>query len=201
MNPKLRRLVCTPLSEQYALFDLDKADASHLPLSIGKIGLHLTTEGVFGTFLLRRGGANGLPPDQVHDLVESTVQELCEPMGVPAPYAIEYSHPTPRIMFSSAAKACMKTTPRARSHPLYPSRDLVDVSLARSSSARKRDRFANAQTDVRSRSQESRHRFHCLSRNPGDSPRQDDIFPGGKGGMHGYFSWWSTSSTASWRSL
>jgi hypothetical protein len=93
MNPKLRRLVRTSSSEQYALFDLDQTDASYNPLSIGKIDLHLTTEGVFGTFLLWRGVVDGLPPDQVHALVESTVQELCEPMGVPAFYAIEYFAP------------------------------------------------------------------------------------------------------------
>ena len=93
MNIKLRRLVRTPSSEQYALFDLDQTDASYNPLSIGKIDLHHTTEGVYGTFLLWRGAVDGLPPDQVHALVESTVQELCEPMGVPAFYAIEYFAP------------------------------------------------------------------------------------------------------------
>lgn len=94
MNIKLRRLVRTQSSEQYALFDLDQTDANYDPLSIGKLDLHYTAEGVYGTFLLWKKAVNGLPEDQVHALIEATVQELCEPMGVPAFYAIEFFSPT-----------------------------------------------------------------------------------------------------------
>ena len=52
MNLKLRRLVWTPHSEQYALFDLDQTDASFDPISIGKLDLHYTTDAIYGTFLL-----------------------------------------------------------------------------------------------------------------------------------------------------
>ena len=93
MNVKLRRLVRTPSSEQYALFDLDQTYASYSPLSIGKLDLHHTADGVYGTFLLWRETVDGLPTDQVHALVQSTIQELCEPMGVPAFYAVEYFAP------------------------------------------------------------------------------------------------------------
>ena len=44
MNLKLRRLVRTPASEQYALFDLDKMDENYDPVSAGKIDLHIVPE-------------------------------------------------------------------------------------------------------------------------------------------------------------
>jgi hypothetical protein len=90
MNLKLRRLVRTPSSEQFALFDLDQTDSDFDPLSIGKLDLHYTTDGIYGTFLLWSKAFEALSADQVHALVEATIQELCEPMGVPAFYAIEF---------------------------------------------------------------------------------------------------------------
>jgi hypothetical protein len=93
MNLKLRRLVRTLSSEQYALFDLDQTDANYDPLSIGKLDLHFTADGVYGTFLLWQNAIAGSPTERVRALVEATVQELCEPMGVPAFYAIEFFSP------------------------------------------------------------------------------------------------------------
>jgi hypothetical protein len=90
MNLKLRRLVRTPYSEQYALFDLDRTDANYDPMSVGKLDLHYTTEGIYGTFLLWKKAINGMPNDQVHNLVQAAVQELAEPMGLPAFYALEF---------------------------------------------------------------------------------------------------------------
>lgn len=93
MNLKLRRLVRTSSSEQYALFDSDRTDDNYDPLSIGKLDMHYTADGVYGTFLLWAQVADELPPDQVGDLVEATLQEICEPMGLPAFYAVEYFSP------------------------------------------------------------------------------------------------------------
>ena len=93
MNIKLRRLVRTGSSEQYALFDLDQTDANYDPRSIGKLDLHYTDDGIYGTFLLWKGAVSGLPKDQVETLAESTIQELCEPMGVPGFYAVEFFSP------------------------------------------------------------------------------------------------------------
>jgi len=90
MNLKLRRLVRTPCSEQYALFDLDRTDANYDPMSVGKLDLHYTAEGIYGTFLLWNEAIAGMPTDQVHTLVQATVQELSEPMGLPAFYALEF---------------------------------------------------------------------------------------------------------------
>ena len=93
MNLKLRRLVRTPSSEQYALFDPDRTDADYAPLSVGKLDVHYTDDGVYGTFLLWKQAVEGLPPDQVQVLVEATLQELCEPMGLPVFYAVEFFSP------------------------------------------------------------------------------------------------------------
>jgi hypothetical protein len=93
MNLKLRRLVRTPSSEQYALFDADRTDDNYDPLSIGKLDLHYTSDGIYGTFLLWEHIADELPADQVYDLVEATLEELSEPMGLPAFFAIEFFSP------------------------------------------------------------------------------------------------------------
>lgn len=93
MNLKLRCLVRTPYSEQYALFDPDRTDSNYDPLSIGKLDLHYTSDGIYGTFLLWKQPIGGLPPEQVHAMVEATLQELAEPMGLPAFYAVEFFSP------------------------------------------------------------------------------------------------------------
>jgi hypothetical protein len=94
VNLKLRRLVRTAHSEQFALFDLDQTDDNYDPVSIGKLDLHYSVDGVYGTFLLWQAAVAGLPADQVHTLVEATIQELCEPMGLPGFYAVEYFSPS-----------------------------------------------------------------------------------------------------------
>ena len=93
MNLKLRRLVRTPSSEQYALFDPDRTDDNYDPLSIGKLDLHYTVDGIYGTFLLWKKVADEFPPDQLSAFVEATLQELSEPMGLPAFYAVEFFSP------------------------------------------------------------------------------------------------------------
>ena len=93
MNLKLRRLVRTPSSEQYALFDPDRTDNNYDPLSIGKLDLHYTPDGIYGTFLFWEQVAGELEPDQVRAVVEATLQELSEPMGLPAFYAVEFFSP------------------------------------------------------------------------------------------------------------
>jgi hypothetical protein len=96
MNLKLRRLVRTPSSEQYALFDLDRTNADFDPLSLGKIDLHYTDKGTYGTFLMWQEAVGDLPREQVHLLVETLLQEICEPMGLPVFYAVEFFSPDQR---------------------------------------------------------------------------------------------------------
>jgi hypothetical protein len=93
MNLKLRRLVRTPTSEQYALFDLDKIDENYEPTSAGKVDLHFVSEAVYGTFLLWNDVAAGISAAEARSLVLGILTELCEPMGLPAEYAVEFFSP------------------------------------------------------------------------------------------------------------
>ena len=64
MNLKLKRLVRTTSSEEYALFDLDQVTAENVPMTIGKLDLHYTGEGVYGTILLWDEASRGLTAAQ-----------------------------------------------------------------------------------------------------------------------------------------
>lgn len=95
MNLKLKRLVRTGSSEQYALFDLDQADPEdHLPLTIGKLDLHYTAEGVYGTILLWDAATRQMKPAQRQDFIYALLDEVSQPMGVPNEYVVEYFAPT-----------------------------------------------------------------------------------------------------------
>jgi hypothetical protein len=89
MNLTLRRLVRTASSEQYALFDLDQTDDNYDPQSVGKLDMHYTSDAVYGTFLIWKTAIADMMEAQVHAIVEATIQELCEPMGLPAFYSVE----------------------------------------------------------------------------------------------------------------
>ena len=118
MNLKLRRLVRTPHSEQYALYDLDQTDDNYDPLSIGKLDLHYTADGAYGTFMLWRKTIAGLPSDQIQALVEATIQELCEPMGVPAFYAVEFFSPSLETYALCAAEEAAPETMTAETNQM-----------------------------------------------------------------------------------
>ena len=93
MNLKLRRLVRTPSSEQYALFDMDRMDENLDPTSAGKLDLHFVNEVVYGSFLLWKEVADQLSASEVKGLVTAVIAEVCEPMGLPAEYAVELGAP------------------------------------------------------------------------------------------------------------
>lgn len=95
MNLKLKRLVRTSSSEQYALFDLDQVDAEdQLPLTIGKLDLHYTGEGVYGTLLLWDEATRQLKPSQRQEFIYALLDEISQPMGVPNEYVVEFFAPT-----------------------------------------------------------------------------------------------------------
>lgn len=95
MNLKLKRLVRTSSSEQYALFDLDQVDAEdQLPLTIGKLDLHYTGEGVYGTILLWDEVTLQLKPAQRQEFIYALLDEVSQPMGVPNEYVVEFFTPT-----------------------------------------------------------------------------------------------------------
>jgi hypothetical protein len=94
VNLKLKRLVRTSSSEQYALFDLDQLDAGRQPLTIGKLDLHYTGEGVYGTLLLWDDATRQLTPGQRNGFIRALLSEVTQPMGVPGEYVIEFFAPT-----------------------------------------------------------------------------------------------------------
>ena len=93
MNLKLKRLVRTNSSEQYALFDLDQVNGDDQPLTIGKLDLHYTSEGVYGTLLLWDPTTRQLRPAQRRDFVNAILDEITQPMGVPNEYVVEFFMP------------------------------------------------------------------------------------------------------------
>jgi hypothetical protein len=93
VNLKLKRLVRTQSSEQYALFDLDQVDATQQPATIGKLDLHYTGEGVYGTLLLWDESVRALKPTQRRDFVNALLTEITQPMGVPNEYVVEFFMP------------------------------------------------------------------------------------------------------------
>jgi hypothetical protein len=95
VNLKLKRLVRTSSSEQYALFDLDQVDDEEsLPLTIGKLDLHYTAEGMYGTLLIWDDATRQLRPTQRQEFVYALLDEISQPMGVPNEYVIEFFAPT-----------------------------------------------------------------------------------------------------------
>lgn len=93
MNLKLKRLVRTQSSEQYALFDLNQIDAEQQPATIGKLDLHYTGEGVYGTLLLWDDSLRALKPAQRNEFVNALLTEITQPMGVPNEYVVEFFMP------------------------------------------------------------------------------------------------------------
>lgn len=93
MNLKLKRLVRTQSSEQYALFDLDQTNAEQQPATIGKVDLHYTGEGVYGTLLLWDAVTRALKPAQRSEFVNALLTEITQPMGVPNEYVVEFFMP------------------------------------------------------------------------------------------------------------
>jgi hypothetical protein len=95
VNLKLKRLVRTSSSEQYALFDLDQVDEEdQLPLTIGKLDLHYTGEGVYGTILLWDETTRQLKLAQRQAFIYALLDEISQPMGVPNEYVVEFFAPT-----------------------------------------------------------------------------------------------------------
>lgn len=93
MNLKLKRLVRTSSSEQYALFDLDQPDEEGAPSTIGKLDLHYTAEGVYGTLLLWDEETLEQGTEQREEFVYALLDDVSQPMGVPNEYVIEFFAP------------------------------------------------------------------------------------------------------------
>ena len=91
MNLKLRRLVRTPHSEQFALYNLEVGEE---PVSVGKVDLHFTPEGLFGTMLLWDESMTGWDDEELGTFIQGLIEDLIEPRGMPDVYVIEYFAPS-----------------------------------------------------------------------------------------------------------
>jgi hypothetical protein len=88
MNIKLARVVRTATSEEIVIRDLDQ------PRTIGKIDVHYTDEGVYGTLLLWPEVLESLSKADLDSLITDTIiEELTSPMGVSESYNIEFYSP------------------------------------------------------------------------------------------------------------
>lgn len=94
MNLKLKRLVRTTSSEEYALFDLDQVTVENVPMTIGKLDLHYTGEGVYGTILLWDAASRRLTAAQRRGFIRALLDDIAQPMGVPNEYVVEFFAPT-----------------------------------------------------------------------------------------------------------
>ncbi len=94
LNLRLKRLVRTTTSEQYALFNLDEEEPSSNALStIGKMDVHYTAEGVYGTLLVWDDGIREMDSEVRSQFVYALLDELSQPMGVPHEYVVEFFTP------------------------------------------------------------------------------------------------------------
>jgi hypothetical protein len=94
MNVKLQRVVRTPTSEEIVLRDLDQEDKDGSPRTIGKLDIHFTEEGIYGTLLLWPDVVEPMARAALDALVqERIVDELTGPIGVAETYNIELYSP------------------------------------------------------------------------------------------------------------
>ena len=89
MKAQLKRILRTPQSEQYALFDLDHLDDDGLPISLGKVDLQYADDGTYGTLLLWQERFESLSSDEVEHFVQGLLDEFSAPMGVSGEYLFE----------------------------------------------------------------------------------------------------------------
>ncbi len=87
VNFKLRRLVRTSSSEQYALSFL--SDGSD-PVSVGKLDLHYTDDLIIGTFLVWDMLFAKMNEEMLRSFIDGLVADLSEAIGLPAQYVVEY---------------------------------------------------------------------------------------------------------------
>jgi hypothetical protein len=94
MNIKLQRVVRTPASEEIVIKDLDQADEESGPKTIGKLDIHYTDEGVYGTLLLWPDVVDTMSKSARDTFVqEAIIDELTGPIGVSESFNIELYSP------------------------------------------------------------------------------------------------------------
>lgn len=94
MNVKLQRVVRTAQSEEIVIRDLDKTEQDGEARTIGKVDIHYTDDGVYGTLLLWPEVLEGLGKGALDEFVqEHIIGELTGQIGVAESYNIEFYCP------------------------------------------------------------------------------------------------------------
>ena len=65
-----------------------------MPSTIGKLDLHYTAEGVYGTLLLWDELTRQLGAERREEFIYALLDEISQPMGVPTEYVVEFFAPT-----------------------------------------------------------------------------------------------------------
>jgi hypothetical protein len=94
MRLRIKRKVRTSSSEQWTLFDLDQRDESGGPQNIGKLDMHYDTDMVYATLLLWSEVTDNLEESTVQAIIDDLLDEMIEPIGVPADYSLDYFSPS-----------------------------------------------------------------------------------------------------------
>jgi hypothetical protein len=94
MNAKLQRVVRTATSEEIVIRDMDELDKEGSPRTIGKLDVHYTDEGVYGTLLLWPELVDGMAKADLDAFIEDDlIGELTGVIGVTESYNIELYSP------------------------------------------------------------------------------------------------------------
>ena len=94
MNIKLQRVVRTAQSEEIVIRDLDQADKEGEARTIGKLDIHYTDEGVYGTLLLWPELVETMEKADLDAFVQqSIIDEVTGSIGVAESYNIELYSP------------------------------------------------------------------------------------------------------------
>jgi len=95
MRLRIRRRIRTSHSEQWTLFDLDQRDESGDAQNIGKVDLHYDGEDmVYATLLIWSEFTEFLDEGAIRTTVDELLEEITEPIGVPADYSVDYFSPS-----------------------------------------------------------------------------------------------------------
>ena len=76
------------------MFDLEQVDEAQDPQAIGKLDLHYTNEGTYGTILLWDDVSRQMPSARRQAFLRALLDEIAQPMGVPGEYVVEYFAPS-----------------------------------------------------------------------------------------------------------
>ncbi len=75
------------------MHDLDQMGDDDLPICAGKLDLHYTEEGTYGTLLLWQDSCTDIESESLDVLIQELVGGFAEPMGVSGEYVIEHFAP------------------------------------------------------------------------------------------------------------